>query len=490
MAYRALPPGAIRRRTMFGLLDADGWTAAMLKGLFWFVLILVLLGYIPDRAYYFTVFPTIDVGANVISPVNLCPPSNKDLPCPAPTGAYVPWEPSPAELALPQPRAEAASFQSGTSLYLIGGRTGDAATAEVLQTTADTTGNFQPWTAGPALPEPRSRAAVVAFAGVPYVIGGLDAAGKPTDTVFEGTVKDGALTGWQASEALKLPAPVSGAAAVPAATGVWLLGGRGADGLRADVLLARLKGGKLGAWEPVGHLPLPKPRADGAALFVNNFIYLVGGEGPEGVTGEIHRLQLSSKGEPATDPKGESVIGWAISPPAQSLPTPRAGAATFAANGVLYVVGGKDASGAPSDAAVWAVPSTATGDIPEWKRLDMTQLPAPRAHAATAVIGSYAFLIGGESAAGPDASTVRANLAPGPPFFRLGLMGATVPALGIKGEIGQQLGYIAAFSVGLANFALLVLIGIAFSHREQTRLILSRLTRGRIRPPRRDEFLA
>jgi hypothetical protein len=32
----ALPPGAVRRRTAFGLLDADGWTWASIKASFWF----------------------------------------------------------------------------------------------------------------------------------------------------------------------------------------------------------------------------------------------------------------------------------------------------------------------------------------------------------------------------------------------------------------------------------------------------------------------
>ena len=46
-------------------------------------------------------------------------------------------------------------------------------------------------------------------------------------------------------------------------------------------------------------------------------------------------------------------------------------------------------------------------------------------------------------------------------------MGATVPALKIDGEIGQQLGYLNANGIGMANFALFVIIGWAFAHRDQ-----------------------
>ena len=125
MAQRALPPGAIRRRAVFGLLDADGWTWAGLKATFWFLFIVFMLGYIPNLAYYFTVQNTVEVGYNFISIVNWCPEDNQDLPCPAPTGATLPWQASPPELALPSARAGSGIFQSGTNLYLIGGETAD-----------------------------------------------------------------------------------------------------------------------------------------------------------------------------------------------------------------------------------------------------------------------------------------------------------------------------------------------------------------------------
>ncbi len=101
MAQYALPPGAVRKRAVFGLIDRDGWTWATIKATFWFLLIIFLLGYVPDRAYYLTVSPTIDLGFNAISPINLCPAENNGLPCPAPAGAVIPWEQSPENLSLP-----------------------------------------------------------------------------------------------------------------------------------------------------------------------------------------------------------------------------------------------------------------------------------------------------------------------------------------------------------------------------------------------------
>jgi hypothetical protein len=64
-----------------------------------------------------------------------------------------------------------------------------------------------------------------------------------------------------------------------------------------------------------------------------------------------------------------------------------------------------------------------------------------------------------------------------PPFFQLGLVGATVPGLKIEGDIGQQLGYLNAAMVGTIDFVLLILIGVAFAHKEQTRALFARIVR-------------
>ena len=110
------------------------------------------------------------------------------------------------------------------------------------------------------------------------------------------------------------------------------------------------------------------------------------------------------------------------------------------------------------------MPTAATGDIPEWHQLDQTQLPEARTDAAVAAIGTHTYLFGGQGADGAAlASGTRANLSPQPPFFQLGILGATIPALSIKGEIGQQIGYLNAMGVGMTNFVILVLtLGLAW----------------------------
>ena len=59
-----------------------------------------------------------------------------------------------------------------------------------------------------------------------------------------------------------------------------------------------------------------------------------------------------------------------------------------------------------------------------------------------------------------------------------------LPALGIGGEVGQQLSYLVAAGVATANFVLLILIGYAYNHPEKTKALLQPDPRTR-RAPRR-----
>ena len=83
--------------------------------------------------------------------------------------------------------------------------------------------------------------------------------------------------------------------------------------------------------------------------------------------------------------------------------------------------------------------------------------------------GSHGFIVGGHVSDGLTGGAARTNLAPQAPFFQLGLLGATVPGLKLDGEIGQQIGYLNAATVGAVNFILLIIVGWGFAHKERVR---------------------
>ena len=481
MAQRALGAGMTvpRKRALFGLLDGDGWAWASVKAFVWLILIIFLLGYLPDRAYYLTVGRTVDLGVLAWSPINLCPPTNESLPCPAPVGAIVPWHESPAELSLPQPRTDGAVLQVGTKLLYIGGTDGSAAQSTVYVARTVGSGNFDAWAEGPALPEPRADASVAYVAGSIYVIGGDDDAGAPTDSVYMLTPDSvtGELGEWKAVDALKLPEPRAAAGAAVTPDGLLVVGGRNADGPVATTWKSLLDTkGALGAWAV--EQPLAAAQADVTAIVVGDYLWAFGGSDANGPVGAVQRGafgQPAAAGLPDNADEGK-VVRWDVNN-ASNLPAARDNAAGWGANGALYLAGGDDGTG-PAREVYWAVPTT-TGDLVEWKHLDASDLPSGLEGAAAVISGPNAVLVGGSSGTGSVASSVRANIAPMSPFFQLGLVGATVPGLTIGGEIGQQLGYLNAAGVGTVNFVLLILVGWAYAHRERTRQIFSRVLRRR-----------
>ena len=95
------------------------------------------------------------------------------------------------------------------------------------------------------------------------------------------------------------------------------------------------------------------------------------------------------------------------------------------------------------------------------------------------ISGPNAIVVGGTTGTGVVGTSYRANIAPQAPFFRLGLVGATVPGLTISGEIGQQLGYLNAAGAGTLDFVILIFIGWAYAHKEQARSLFGRVLRRR-----------
>ncbi len=479
MAQTALPAPRqpVRRRALGGLVDADGWTWAFIKALFWFVLIILLLGYLPDRAYYFTVQKTVDIGLLAWSPVNFCPPGNETLPCPAPGGATLPWHTAPAELQLPAGRVDGAAAVLGTTYLYAGGSDGKAPVADVYFSKAVGTGNLDKWAAGPSLPEARTDAATAVIGSTMFVIGGYGPDGKPTSTVYSLTLgNDGALpTEWTTVDAAALPEPRAGAAAIAVSDGLVVMGGTNGTAPVDTVWKTKTDtSGAPGAW--TAQSPLFEPVVDATAVHVGDVIFVVGGTNASGDVVATVQQGLVGGEKATTDDPNAIIALWRVS--AQTnLPGPRTNMSSFTANGVIYVQGGSDGS-VPRTETLWAQPD-ANGVIPGWKHLAQTDLGQGLEGSAGIAAGSHAFLIAGRTPDGVTGDIARANLAPQEPFFQLGLLGAVVPALKLDGEIGQQLGYLNAATVGAINFILLILVGYAFNHKEKVRALAERFRRRR-----------
>ena len=492
------PLSAAPRRVLFGLFDAAGWGWATFRAVLWTLVIILLLGYIPDRAYYLTVSPTVDLGLNAVSLVNICPAENEGLPCPAPAGALIPWKGGPAA-ALPGAGEGGALLQAGTHLYYVGGRAADAkdefANIASVATAVIGPDGLGTWSAAAPLPEPRALSAAAYLAGTAYVIGGTSATESATTTVYAGKpdMVTGIITTWTLVDALELPAPRNGASVVTVSDGLILLGGADQNYTpQTSVWKATLQSdGTLGAWEEMS--PLPEPRANAAVALVGDAIWLWGGRDADGVTGVSLRGDIAVAKSPATghsapapatpDEQGDAAIGsiykWSATSGEGDLPTPREGAALWSANGTLYVAGGVQ-DGVAIGSVYWTAPAAATG-ITTWHTVEQVNLPADqlRVNASGVVVGPHALLLGGEDASGASATTaLSAGTSPKAPVFRAGLFGLTVPGLALPGEVGQQIGFLSAAGAWTLNFVLLLAAAVAYAQRERFGAWVSRL-RGR-----------
>ena len=475
---RALTPGTQvrRRRAFMGFFDADGWGWASAKALFWFVVLLLLLGYIPDRAYYFTVNRTIDVGLLAWSPVNFCPAENETLPCPAPVGSVIPWGPAATHLNLPAPRTHAAVAQLGTRVLVAGGSDGTTATTTTYIAEL-TKGALGPWAEGPALPEARTGASIVVIGSSAFLLGGTGADGAATDTIWVLSVdtETSELGTWAAVEGLALPEARTNASAIAVADGLVILGGRGPDGAptktvwKADVDASASAASPLKPFEAQAELLLAV--ADATIAQVGDFLWLYGGSDADGPVSFVQRGNLDVQPTPETPapnatPAPLKLLQWATGD-ALDLPAARSAAAGFTANGTLYVVGGDDGT-EPRPELYWSVPN-GDGSLPGWTHLDQTDLSAGLEGASAIVVGSNVLVLGGQTRDGATANAVTANLAPQEPFFQAGLVGVVVPALKIEGEIGQQLGYLSAAGAATVNFVILLIIGWMYAHKDKVR---------------------
>jgi hypothetical protein len=307
------------------------------------------------------------------------------------------------------------------------------------------------------------------------VSGGLDDKGAPTKTTFVLTpnLSTGQLGQWQTGkdlqQSLDLPEARTGGTLVALADGLLFAGGEGPNGVSATTWKSKVNNGVLGAWQQ--QADLAAPLADTTSALVGNYVWLIGGRDSKGPTAAVERGTVAQSG----DQQGQ-VTQWATNS-GQNLPAPRTNSAGILSTGTIYIVGGNDGSGSRGE-VYWTAPiSGPNGDqLDVWRHLAVDDLPAPGVEGGSATVsGSTLFVTGGRHGSQVAADTVRADLAPQQPFFQLGLVGATVPALKINGELGQQLGYLNAAGAGTVNFIILLIIGWAFAHRERTRAFFERM---------------
>ncbi|MEZ4515424.1 MAG: kelch repeat-containing protein [Chloroflexota bacterium] len=172
------------------------------------------------------------------------------------------------------------------------------------------------WSVSRPLPESRVSQAIASIGLDIYQIGGETAEGVVPDV----WVYDTASRLWH--EAADKPTAVADATAAELFGEIYVPGGRLPDGQLTDVVEAYSP--SQDAWRRIA--PLPQPLSNGLAVAEGGFLYVIGGQGEDGVLDTVY----------VYDPGADS---WR---PVSSLPEPRTLTAGASLTGQIYVVGGTD----------------------------------------------------------------------------------------------------------------------------------------------------
>ncbi len=222
-------------------------------------------------------------------------------------------------------------------IFVIGGNIGTGAanaspTDEVCKAPVNPDGSLGGWGCawGERLPRPLRNLAAVYYTGelsrTIYVIGGEDNTGALrtevlfADVITTSTPPTPTLTGWFTSSGGSLPQPLGSHGAVEARGEIFLMGGEVGLGQQVSntVQLALVDeespetrlydwGSSIGSW--VGGPILPQERSLHATVVWQNFIYVIGGDGPETLPqrkNTVYRgnIEQAGTGEAYYAPKG------------------------------------------------------------------------------------------------------------------------------------------------------------------------------------------
>ena len=217
------------------------------------------------------------------------------------------------------PRSETSIAQVDGRIYVMGGYPGTRVTADEVQVYDSQTDS---WAFGPPLPLPLHHTMAAAVDGRLYLIGGEAGNPTPTESVFQDRVfqLDEQAESWLPRASM--PTPRSGGGAGVIDGKIYVAGGRPPHGNDFAVYDPRAD-----QWTALPDLPTQRNHLAMAAI--SGRLYVAGGRFGGGVGSEM------TDGLEIYDPATNS---WTKGAP---MLAPRAGVASVAANGCLYVVGGE-----------------------------------------------------------------------------------------------------------------------------------------------------
>lgn len=242
------------------------------------------------------------------------------------------------------------------------------------------------------LPQPRYHHAVVAHNGTLYAIGGYDADGNASATVYHAPIlPDGTVGAWATTTSL--PAPRVGIAdmAFGYSGRVYVVAGADAsfNSLNTVLFAEQNADGTLGAWQETTPVPLPNGRDDASVTVANGRVYLTGGE-------DNAASPTTDRGVYSAAIHADGTLGqWDIT---GAAPDALRGGRTRANAGTVYAFGGYGADDIYNDRAETANDGPAGGLTPFLP--DPDAMSTPRYGFAAALAGGKLITLAGRARPG------------------------------------------------------------------------------------------
>lgn len=314
------------------------------------------------------------------------------------SGTPAGYESSPNSYTTNQQRLGGSAVVLDGHMFMAGGCTGTTDCTNPVSTVSssplDANGNLGVWTDQAALPAPRGWGKLAAAGNSLYYVGGQDASGAAQNTVYYATPNGGSISGWNTA-ANGLPGARNKLGMASWNNRLYVIGGNDSAGTATPTVYVSPQlsnGGNItSAWSTASS-SLPVARHSHAVVAYANNLYAFGGVDNGGnYLSDVSYAQINA----ATGNGGN----WTYS---TTLPKPLAGADAVAANGYIYLVGGRDAvtSCTPSTllAPVSANTTVASGNLPtgvgEWSSTNQ-RFTGNRYGAAAAYHEGKLYVLGG-----------------------------------------------------------------------------------------------
>lgn len=320
------------------------------------------------------------------------------------TGAAGSWTTASSDLSTAYPNGIAYNnmFIYNGYLYTVGGMSNSSYIADTWSAPLNADGSTGTWTQQSSMPIGRANSVLSVWNGYVYTCTGSITGGtNSNDCTYAKLQSGGGLGPWSSVQTMSLAA-----GSVPArllASGIayngylYILGGADSSAY-TTVYYAPLNPGNGSIGTWQASTSFATARTAAATFAANGYLYLLGGStSNNGNGGYLDDVQIAP-----LNPTTGAVGTWQ---PTASLVRPRALFTLSTANGYVYVYGGTNATGGLT--MIEQAPVLASGQLGNWQRSGSSSFSNARSGGTGAIANGYVYLSSGRNSGGTFYSDVQ-----------------------------------------------------------------------------------